>query len=61
MRIEVWCDSGANVHSCRKVTVDIMDMFGFTDEEWSAMSEEDKSDLVKDIAWERLDWGYKEL
>lgn len=61
MKIEIWCDSGANIHSCRRVTVDLIDTFGFSDEEWAAIPEDEKEDIVKDIAFERLDWGYKEI
>ncbi len=31
------------------------------EEEWNEMSEEAKEEAVKPIAFEKLDWGWKEL
>jgi hypothetical protein len=57
MKIEVWCDSGANSQSCRRIVVDTEDLF----DDWDSLTEEDQYEILKDIAWERLDWGFKEL
>lgn len=59
MKIKVWCDSGANAFSCREEIVDTEECFGLTDEEWNDLTEDEREDLVKDTAWERLDWGYR--
>jgi len=56
-KIKYWCDSGANIHSCRKGTT-TLDELGLTEEEWHAMSDEDRDNLMQDIALDRLDWGY---
>lgn len=56
-KIKYWCDSGANMHSCRKGTT-TLDELGLTEEEWHAMSDEDRENLMRDIALDRLDWGY---
>lgn len=56
-KIKYWCDSGANIHSCRKGTT-TLDELGLTEEEWHAMSDEDRDNLMRDIALDRLDWGY---
>lgn len=56
-KIKYWCDSGANIHSCRKGTT-TLDELGLTEEEWHAMSDEDRENLMRDIALDRLDWGY---
>lgn len=56
-KIKYWCDSGANTHSCRKGTT-TLDELGLTEEEWHAMSDEDRENLMRDIALDRLDWGY---
>ena len=56
-KIKYWCDSGANMHSCRKGTT-TLDELGLTEEEWHAMSDEDRDNLMRDIALDRLDWGY---
>lgn len=56
-KIKYWCDSGANIHSCRKGTT-TLDELGLTEEEWHAMSDEDRDNLMQDIALDRLNWGY---
>jgi len=43
--------------SCRKGTT-TLDELGLTEEEWHAMSDEDRDNLMRDIALDRLDWGY---
>jgi hypothetical protein len=60
MKLEIYCDSGANIHSCRK-TVISLDEMGIDEQEWNEMSEEAKEEAVKPIAFENLDWGWKEL
>jgi hypothetical protein len=57
--IKYWCDSGANAFSCREGTV-TLDEIGVTGEEWDAMSDDEKDNLMRDIACDRLDWGYAE-
>lgn len=61
MKIKVWCDSGANIHSRRSDTLDLEDDFGITNEEWSDYTEEQKYELVQDWANERLDIGFREV
>lgn len=56
-KIKYWCNSGANIHSCRKGTT-TLDELGLTEEEWHAMSDGDRDNLMRDIALDRLDWGY---
>jgi hypothetical protein len=60
MKLRIWCDSGANIHSCREVESSTEEL-GYTDEEWAALSEEERESAAKTIAWENLDWGYEEL
>ena len=57
--IEWWCDSGANIHSCNKGSVTTEEI-GISDQEWDDMTEEDKDELMRDFAFDRLDWGYRE-
>lgn len=57
MRFKVWCDSGANIHSRREDVVEL-DM---TEEEFEAMSDDEKDDMFKEYAWERLDWGWEPI
>lgn len=57
--LKVWCDSGANAFSCFKTEVPISE-FGLTDEEWDGLTDDQKDKYVKDVAWQRLEWGYTE-
>lgn len=59
-QIKVWLDSGANSQSCMETIVSLEDL-GLTDEEWDAMSESEKDALMRDIAFQRADWGYAEI
>jgi len=60
MKIKIYCDSGANIHSCRSEIVTPEDL-GTTEEEWKSMSDEEKEELVKPIAFDRLDWGWEDV
>lgn len=57
---EVWLDSGANIHSNRKQIITLEEL-SISDEEWNEMSDEEKEDLMKDIAFDRCSWGYIEI
>jgi predicted Fe-S protein YdhL (DUF1289 family) len=56
----VWLDSGANVHSCYRQIISL-DELGIEDEEWDSMSEEEREDVMREIAWDRMDWGFQEI
>jgi hypothetical protein len=60
MRIDYWCDSGANIHSCLKGSIDTSE-FGLTDEDWLGLSDDEKEEYMKDVALERLNWGFREV
>jgi hypothetical protein len=55
--IKYWCDSGANSHSCLRDSV-TLEQLNLTEEEWLALTEEEKDHIMRDIALDRLDWGY---
>ena len=57
-KIIYWCDSGANIHSCRKDETTLEEL-GFTEDEWFAMTEDKRDDVMREIALDRLDWGYE--
>ena len=59
MKIKYWLDSGANVHSCRKATTTLGEL-GYTLAEWQAMTQDQKDEVVRELAFERSDWGYTE-
>ena len=52
IKIKAWLDSGANVHSCRWTDFEIEEA------EWSAMSEDERDEYAKEVAWDRMDWGW---
>lgn len=60
MKIKIWCDSGANIYSKWENEYDL-EVFSITENEWNEMSEEEREDFVREIAFERLDWGYQEI
>ena len=59
-KFEVWLDSGANIHSKYKATIYLADI-GFSDDEWNEMTEDQRDEVMHDIAFERSDWGYREI
>lgn len=60
MKFKVWLDSGANIHSRRETTISLDDI-GISDEEWNDMEESDRDEVMRDVAFERLDCGYCEI
>ena len=60
MKLRIWCDSGANAHSCREETHNIEDL-GMTEADWDAMTDAEKEAFAKDIALDRLDWGFEKI
>ena len=59
MKVKFVCDSGANIHSARTEVVDTED-YGYTDEEWLELSEEQKQEIVEEWANERLEVYFDE-
>lgn len=57
MRVKFYCDSGANIHSCREETLDTVKDLGLDDGEWEGFSEEEKYEQVKDWMNDRLEYG----
>lgn len=57
-KYRVYLDSGANIYSCYEQTIDTEEDLGISDEDWDSMSEKSKDEIMKDIAWERMEWGY---
>ena len=54
---EVWLDSGANFQSCRTIKVSLEEL-GYTDEEWDDLSTVEKEEIMREVAFERADWGW---
>lgn len=59
-KFRVYLDSGANIHSKYEQEVDLDDL-GITDEEWDEMDDDERTEVMKDIAWERVEWGFEEI
>ena len=55
--IKYWCDSGANIHSCKRGET-TLEAIGLTEAEWHEMTDDQRDELMRDIACDRLDWGY---
>lgn len=59
IKIKWWCGSGANIHSCLRDEITTDDL-GISDDDWRNYSEEVKEEIMRDIALDRLDWGFTE-
>ena len=61
-KVQFWCDSGANIHSCRKSgELDTVRDLGLEEGEWEQLSEDEKYKLADEWACERLEVGYTEV
>ncbi|MGL4751515.1 MAG: DUF7167 family protein [Aeromonadaceae bacterium] len=59
-KFKVWLDSGANCQSCYEQEILLSDI-GIEDEDWEKMTEEEKDEAMRDVAFERSEWGYSEV
>lgn len=59
-KFRVYLDSGANIQSKYETEIDLDDI-GIESDEWDGMSEKEKNEVMKEIAWERMEWGYEEI
>lgn len=60
MKFEVWLDSGANIHSMYRQEI-TLEEYGLTKAEWDHATNMEKEELMRDIAFARSDWGWKEI
>jgi hypothetical protein len=60
MKVKFFCDSGANIHSCRSETLDTVEDLGLEDGEWEELSEDEKQRLAVDWANEHLEIYFEE-
>lgn len=56
-KFRVWLDSGANIHSKYQQEVEL-DM---SEEEWNVMTDLEKDEYMREIAFSNADWGYIEI
>lgn len=59
-KFKVWLDSGANNQS-KYETETTLDELGVTEDQWDALSDAEKDNLMRDVAFEHGDWGYSEI
>lgn len=59
-KFKVYLDSGANIHSKYETEVDLED-FDIESDEWDDMSEEEQQEIMREVAWERAEWGWEEI
>lgn len=61
MKVQFYCDNGANIHSERTEEFDLEKDLHITPDEWNELSEEAKYQLVYEWMIERLEYGFREL
>ena len=59
-KFKVWLDSGANIHSSYEQVISLDDI-GYDDESWDDLSEDEKESEMREVAFERSDWGFVEI
>lgn len=59
-KFKIYLDSGANIHSRYETEVDLED-FGIESQEWDDMSDEEQQETMREVAWERAEWGWEEI
>lgn len=55
MKVKMWLDSGANIHSKHEVEVSL-DEFDYTEAEFKELPDDEQFDLVLDYMY-GFDWG----
>lgn len=59
-RVQFYCDSGANIHSCNKSGwMDTVEDLGLGVGEWEKYTDEEKWEFSKDWADNYIDIGYE--
>ena len=59
-KFEWFFDSGANVDSCLRGTI-TLDQLGYSEKEWDSLTDDQQEDIMRDIAWDKIDWGWYEI
>lgn len=65
MKVTFNLDSGANINSCRSITFDLsknsdQKAFGYTEEEWKALTEDEKYEVCEEWAEQRVEIYFEE-
>lgn len=56
----VFLDSGANIHSKYETETSLEDL-GITSDEWDAMTDSEKDEAMRDVAFGQSEWGFQEI
>ena len=59
-RFKVFNDSGANIHSKYETTTSLEEL-GIEEAAWDGMTEEERDETMRDVAFKRAEWGYFEV
>ena len=59
MKIKLYCDNNANIYSKREEEFDVEDL-GYSEDEWLALSEDEKQKVANEWADEFLEIGFEE-
>lgn len=59
-KFRVFLDSGANIHSKYETTTTLEEQ-GIESEEWDAMTDAEKDEVMKEVAFEQSGWGFEEI
>lgn len=59
-RFKVFLDSGANIHSKYETTTSLEEL-GIEEDVWDGMTEEQRDEAMRDVAFQQADWGYFEV
>jgi hypothetical protein len=54
MIIKAWLDSGANIHSKKRIEIEV------DDEVWVDLTDQEKNDLVFENIGQYFEWGWDE-
>lgn len=59
-RFKVFNDSGANIHSKYETTTSLEEL-GIEEAVWDGMTEEERDEAMRDVAFQQAGWGYFEV
>jgi len=60
MKVTFFCDSGANIHSCREEELDTVADLGFEEGDWEQMTDGEKMKIAEEWAYDHLEIGWKD-
>jgi hypothetical protein len=61
VKVEFYCDSGANIHSRKREIFDTVKDLGLDEGEWEKLSEDEKYKLAEEWAYEQMSIGFREI